>query len=243
MNEPIIRIFRSPYELAEKFAWELVERFGDSAKRKTPFSVVLSGGSTPELLYSVLGDHFSNSVAWDNVHFFWSDERCVPPDSLDSNYGMARARLFDKIHIPLTNIHRIRGEDDPQKEAQRYCGVIINNTSIRDGLPLFDVVILGLGEDGHTASIFPPGKELFFSETICVVEPHPVSNQKRITITGKVINNADSVVFLVTGKKKAEILEKIINKNAAASNFPASYVVPLYGKLSWLVDEEAGRLL
>jgi len=241
--DKIVKIFPTPYALAEKFAEELVIRMAESAKRKIPFSVVLSGGSTPELLYSVVGDHFSNSVSWEFVHFFWGDERCVPPDSYESNYGMSRRALLDKIKIPLSNIHRIRGEDDPEKEAYRYSEDISCNTRKRDGLPVFDLIILGLGEDGHIASIFPANKMLLNSDKICEVAVHPATLQKRISLSGRVINNADSVCFLVTGKKKAEIVESIINKNASAYNFPASSIVPVYGELVWFIDKEAARLV
>ena len=238
-----IKIFLSPYELAEKFAEELVKTITESAKKRKFFSIALSGGSTPEILFSVLGDHFSKSVPWEHVQFFWGDERCVPPDSRESNYGMAMRKFLEKIKIPASNIHRIIGEGDPEKEAFRYSEEISEYTVKRDGMPIFDLIILGLGEDGHTASIFPGNKELLDSSKICEVAVHPLTLQKRITLTGRVINNADSVNFLVTGAKKADIVEKIINKNPVAINFPAYFIVPVYGELRWLIDKEAGRLL
>jgi 6-phosphogluconolactonase len=238
-----INIFPSPYELAEKFAEEFISMIIESAKKKKPFSVALSGGSTPELLFSMLGDRFSNSVPWQYVHFFWGDERCLPPDNPESNYGMTRRILLEKIDIPSSNIHRIQGEDDPENEASRYSEEISDYTGKRDGLPIFDLIMLGLGEDGHTASIFPGHKELFNSDKICEVVVHPVTLQKRITLTGRVINNADSVTFLVTGIKKADIVDKIINKSPSALNFPAFYIVPVYGMLSWFIDGDAARLL
>lgn len=237
-----VKIFPSPYEMAEKFAEEMVQMINDSAKNSKPFSVALSGGSTPELLFSVLGDHFSRSANWESVHFFWGDERCVPPDHPESNYGMTKRKLISKIEIPVLNIHRIRGEDDPQKEALRYSEEISLNTRKRKEVPLFDLVLLGLGEDGHTASIFPGHLDLFDSDKVCEVAFHPVTLLKRITITGKVINNADNVIFLVTGKNKETIVEKILKNNQSAQNYPASYVVPAYGRLSWYLDQEAGKL-
>ena len=242
MNKEI-KIFSSPYDLAEKFAEELVGMINDSAQKKKPLSVSLSGGSTPELLFSLLGDRFSKSVPWEYVHFFWGDERCVPADNPDSNYGMTMKIFLEKIEIPSSNIHRIKGEEDSEKEAVRYSGEIINNTRKREGLPVFDMIILGLGVDGHTASIFPGNMDLIDSDKICEVTVDPVTLQKRITITGRVINNSDCVTFLVTGKKKAEIVKKIINKNPPNANFPASYIVPLRGKLRLFIDTEAARLL
>lgn len=241
--EKTVKIFASPYELAEKFAEGLVSLIADSVKRKTPFTIVLSGGSTPELLYSVLGDHFSASVSWDNVHFFWGDERCVPPGSRDSNYGMAGRALLSKINIPLANIHRIRGEEDAEKEAIRYSREISVHTRIKNGIPAFDLIILGLGEDGHTASVFPSNIGLMESEKICETAIHPVSRQKRVTITGRVINNAERVSFMVTGKNKAAIVERILNNRPEAVNYPASLIVPEYGILTWLLDKEAAELI
>jgi 6-phosphogluconolactonase len=207
------------------------------------FNVALSGGTTPELLYSVLGDHFSGAVNWNLVHFFWGDERCVPPENSDSNFGMTSRALIRKLTIPAQNIHRILGENDPEKEAQRYSREIRENTREKNGLPVFDLIILGLGEDGHTASIFPHSAHLLNSDKICEVAVHPVSRQSRITITGKVLNNADNVSFLVTGPKKAEIVASIINKHKSALNFPASAIVPTDGTLKWYLDKEAASLL
>jgi len=238
-----LNIFPTPYELAEKFAQEMVLMINESAKNRNPFTIALSGGTTPELLFSVIGDHFSKSVQWKFVQFFWGDERCVPADSSESNFGMTKRRLLDKIDIPSSNIHRIIGENDPESEAVRYSEEISCNTIHRNSLPVFDLVILGLGDDGHTASIFPDHPELFSSDKICEVAVHPLTNQRRITITGRVLNNAEALVFLVTGRKKAVIVENIIKKSPFAQNLPASYIVPVNGNLTWYIDKEAGTFL
>lgn len=238
-----VRIFRTPYELAEKFAGEMVLLIKQAAEVNIPLNVALSGGSTPELLFSILGDHYSNSAPWEFVRFYWGDERCVPPVSPDSNFGMAFRTLFKKIKIPERNIHRIYGEQEPVREAIRYSDLITNNIKIREGLPVFDIVLLGIGEDGHTASIFPGMNHLFNSDKICEVALHPVSHQKRITLTGRIINNADKIRFLVTGKNKASILKSILKKDESALNLPASLVVSDNGSIEWLIDSEAGSLL
>jgi len=238
-----VKIFSTPSELAEKFAEEWILWINEAEQKRKPISVALSGGSTPELLYSVLGEKYSGFVHWEYVHFFWSDERCVPPDSSDSNYQMTRNMLFDKILIPSSNIHRILGENDPECEALRYSDEIDSFTEKRNGLPLFDIIILGVGEDGHTASIFPGNLHLFNSEKTCEVAIHPVTLQKRITLTGRVINNANSVTILVTGRNKAAIVEKILHENPIAKDFPASYIVPSLGELRWFLDGEAGDLI
>jgi 6-phosphogluconolactonase len=229
--------------MAESFAGELAGKINEAAKRRQVLTVALSGGSTPNLLFSLLGDHFSKSVRWEFVHFFWGDERCVPPENEQSNFGMAYEKLFSKIVIPPENIHRIFGENNPDQEAERYSWEILSHTRKRDGLPVFNIIILGLGEDGHTASIFPGHSEMFNSAKICAVAVHPHTYQKRITITGKVINNADSVIFLVTGKKKAEVVEKVVRKSPCSEDLPASYICPVSGHLSWYLDVDSGSLL
>ena len=239
----ILKIYASPLELAEKFAEDMTSMIAESIKNAVPFTIALSGGTTPELLFKVMGENFAESVPWKFVHFFWGDERCVPPDNDESNYGMAQRKFLSRIEIPSGNIHRIRGEDDPENEAARYSLDILSSVRNRDRLPLFDLVILGLGEDGHTASIFPGHSELFDSDKICEVALHPVTGQKRITLTGRVINNADNVTFLVTGKTKAEIVEKMFKKDSSVINFPASFIVPVYGKLNWYIDRDAGIMI
>jgi 6-phosphogluconolactonase len=238
-----VNIFSTSSELAKTLAEDLIIRICEAGEKTKTISIALSGGSTPQLLYSILGEHYSNSAPWEYVQFFWGDERCVPGDHPESNYGMAKSNFFDKITIPASNIHRIRGDEDPAKEAIRYSGEILSNIPVRYGLPSFDIILLGLGEDGHTASIFPENMDLLFSDRICEVTVHPVSFQKRITVTGKVINNSGSVIFLVTGKKKAEIVSEVIKRTSSVNKFPASYIDPGHGELRWLIDIEAGRLL
>lgn len=235
--ERIVKIFSSPDELATACAGDLAEMINARPERK--YNIALSGGSTPELLYGILGHDYVSAVNWDHVHFFWGDERCVPPDSKESNYGMAKRMLFDEIKIPSKNIHRIHGEDDPQSEVIRYAEELSVNMRKRCGFPMFDLIILGLGEDGHTASIFPGNRRLLFSDRICETAVHPETGQMRITITGKVINNAGKVIFLVTGNKKAPVVEKLLKKRAEAVDLPANSVVPEYGRLEWYLDKEA----
>lgn len=238
-----IKIFSTPFKLAEKFAEEMVKMINISSGIKKTFTIALSGGSTPELLFTQIGNHFAGSVTWKDVHLFWGDERCVPPDNIESNYGMTKRLLIDKLEIPLCNIHRIMGENDPHNEIQRYSGEISAFTRSRNGMPVFDLVILGLGTDGHTASIFPGNTDLITSGKTCDIAFHPVTNQKRITLTARIINNADRVVFLVTGKSKAPVVEEIIKKSKSALKYPASYILPSGGSLEWYLDNEAAGLL
>ncbi len=239
----IIKIFPSPESLAESLALELINQIREADKRNSLFTIALSGGNTPKLLFSVMGDKFADSVNWLNVHFFWVDERCVPPDSNESNFNMASETLFKKLVITPVNIHRIRGENDPEKEAVRYSEEINDFTFKKNGLPFLNVVLLGLGEDGHTASIFPGDERLFRTDKICVRTIHPATGQKRITMTGNVINNAGQILFLVTGRYKADIARKVIEKDHCEQLFPAQLVFPTGGTLNWYLDDEAGALL
>jgi 6-phosphogluconolactonase len=238
-----IRIFESPEELAAECANEIAQLIKGHADNNKTFTIALSGGSTPGLLFTKLGEEYSKKVQWKHVHFFWGDERCVPPGHSESNFGMTMSTLLSKIDIPSENVHRIKGEDEPEKEALRYSDEISRFAESKDGFPSFSLVILGMGEDGHTASIFPGNSELLNSDKICDVAVHPVSGQKRITITGRVINNAESVYFLVTGKKKQAVLEKILNSRPSAKSYPAFFIEPVDGCLSWYIDSEAAELL
>jgi 6-phosphogluconolactonase len=239
--EDMLKILGSSEETASALADELARHINMSALEK-PFSIALSGGSTPKLLFQALAARHRDSVDWGKVRLFWVDERCVPPDDPESNYGMTRDVLLEKIEIPPGNVHRIRGEEDPDSEAVMYSEVIERSVVRKNERPFFDVVLLGLGEDGHTASIFPGNEYLFSEVETCVVAVNPYSGQKRITITGRIINNAGMVIFLVSGKKKAEIVNKIIN-GAGKAEYPADYVKPVDGNVIWYLDDEAASLV
>lgn len=240
--ETIIKISENAHDLAAALAGELSEMINKAAFRKKPMTIALSGGSTPRLLFSFLGDNYSRNTDWNYVHFFWGDERCVSPEDADSNFGMTKKVLLDKIKIPRSNIHRIKGEFIPEKEAVRYSGEIKKITRAGNNLPIFDLIILGLGDDGHTASIFPQNRELLFSDKICEVAIHPVNGQKRVTLTGPVINNAENIIFLVTGAGKAKVVADII-ENPGGVSYPAASVEPSHGTLKWYLDLDAASML
>jgi 6-phosphogluconolactonase len=238
-----VNIFRDALELSEALATQLINQVKGDQKDDRSFTVALPGGNTPVIFFSVLTEKYSTSIDWNNIHFFWGDERCVHPDDPESNYGLARKILLNKISVPKINIHRIRGEDDPQKEAKRYSDVIKTYTRSVNSLPSFDLMILGLGNDGHTASIFPGNIVSFSSRKLCEVAVHPCSGQKRITITGKVINNSRRIIFLVAGESKARVIEDIFNEKPAATLYPASYVIPVSGNAAWMLDENAAKMI
>lgn len=239
MNSKVI-ISKSHEELLEHFAGILV---GGLKNRNDHYNIALSGGSTPKLLNKYLAEKCRFGISWEKIKFFWGDERCVPPDDDESNYKMSYETLLSKIDIPAENIFRIHGENDPEKESARYSEILKHNIPSFNDLPEFDLVMLGLGEDGHTASIFGNSISLFETGNLCAAAGHPLTRQKRITLTGTVINNARQVVFLVAGKSKMSVVDTILNKKTGFDRLPASYVNPDHGELIWLLDEQAAGLL
>lgn len=237
MNSKII-VSKNIDELSEHFAGILVHGVDASINF---FNIALSGGSTPKAVFDYLTVNYKSKIDWQKVKLFWGDERYVPPDNPESNYKMTYESLISRIEIPPQNIFRIHGENNPVEEAKNYANVIAGNVPINNSLPQFDLIMLGLGEDAHTASIFPDRLELLESDNICATVEHPSTKQKRITLTGKVINNSAKVVFLVTGKNKSKIVDTILNKRSGYELLPASFINPTDGELIWLLDSEAAK--
>jgi 6-phosphogluconolactonase len=209
---------------------------------KGRFSVAVSGGSTPLRLYEILGSTFRNDIPWDRTEIFWADERCVPPDHGDSNYKGVHDALLSRIDIPAANIHRIKGEMSSEEGAREY-EEELKRYFVNSGSCAFDLVILGLGEDGHTASLFPGSPSL--SEVTRVAVPVYVEKLRswRITLTIPVLNNGSSILFLVTGLKKAGILKEILGDSGNIQRYPAGLISPVAGKVTWLIDREASSEL
>lgn len=240
MSNNHIHIAATNPAVAESFAKWLVEWL----KGRTFTTIALSGGSTPKLLFSLLAQLYNHDIDWSGIHLFWGDERCVPPNHGESNFGMTKTLLLDHINIPAANVHRVRGEDEPTTEAIRYGAEISAVVPSKNGLPAFDLIILGMGEDGHTASIFPHQMELLEDTNICGVAIHPESGQKRVTLNGPVINNAHQIVFLVTGNGKAEKVKTILNKEEGYLAYPAAHIsVQDEATPSWFLDKAAASLL
>jgi len=231
-----VQIGNSVDEVSEYFVQLLINKVNSS---KDFFSIALSGGSTPKSIFDYLAAHHHNTIDWRKIKIFWSDERCVPPSDTESNFKMANDSLLSKIQIPAANIFRIKGEHDPQLEADRYSSVILNHIKVKNDYPRLDMIMLGLGEDGHTASIFPTQKKLLNSDKIYAVAVHPETGKKRITLTGNVINNAANIVFIATGKNKSDVAGKIIKQKGNYKDYPASSIIPKDGDLYWLLDKDA----
>lgn len=232
-----VRFFSKPEKIFNAIAKEIVKLTENSDQKI--FDIALSGGNSPKGLFKRLSEKYADQIPWERIRFWWGDERCVSPDDEQSNYKMALEYLFSNISIPEKNIHRIKGEADPKEEALRYAQEIEDSLTARDETPVFDIIILGLGDDGHTASIFPDQLELFEEKQRCAVALHPITKQKRITITGNVLNNANQIFFLVTGKNKALPVSEILNQSEAAKLLPAHYISPKNGKVIWFLDEAA----
>ena len=223
---------------------ELVARnFADWLVQHIPpgnaFHWALSGGSTPKILFDLLAREYATRLPWSDIHFWWGDERCVPPDHAESNFRMTQERLLGPLHIPSENVHRIKGETIPFQESARYGESIEHHLNEVKGWPVFDLIMLGMGSDGHTASIFPHQMELLEASTICAVATHPESGQKRVSLTGHVLNAAKQVAFLVTGPSKTEKVAAIFGQTEEASLYPAAYIKAPQGQVHWFMDEAA----
>jgi len=231
---PFIHTSKTPEDLADAFALQLISWVNETAVNT--FHLALSGGKTPSLLFSILAEKYSHEVPWRKIHFWWGDERMVAPYDPESNFGVVNKLLFWKIGVSQNQIHRINGEADPIEEVNRYSLEIKTLVPMMENWPVFDLVMLGLGDDGHTASIFPDQMELLVSDAITGIAFQPVTGQKRITLTGKVLNTAKRVAFLISGTSKARIFNEIIQHSENSQVYPAAHIHP-DGELHWFGDE------
>jgi 6-phosphogluconolactonase len=241
MSTPAAYVFPDNQTVAEKFAEWMNQWCNEQTGDK--ITIALSGGSTPKVLFKVLAEKYADSMPWEKIHFFWGDERCVPPDDDDSNYKMTNELLLQPIGFPAEQTHRVLGEIDPQVAAEKYEELIEEVVDQVDGWPVFDLMILGMGGDGHTASIFPHEIHLLDSEKVCAVATHPESGQKRVSLTGKAINGSRQICFLVTGDSKKEKIYEIFKKEGVYLDYPAAHIEAKNGQLSWNLDEAAVALL
>lgn len=224
------------------FACEFIRYLREHSGKGRQLHIAISGGSTPLALFRQLAGETCREE-WSDVQLYWVDERCVSPDDRESNYGNAREALLEPLALPEGQIHRIRGEENPQKEAYRYGEMLLRQLPVENGFPVFDWIWLGVGTDGHTASIFPNQIELWTAGSPCIVASHPVTGQQRISLSGGVINEARRVSFIATGKEKAEVVREIFFKEGRYMEYPAFYVVPVSDNLEWYLDQEATKLL
>jgi 6-phosphogluconolactonase len=233
-------VHETPDELARAAAREFVTRAEEAINTLGRFAVVLAGGSTPKTTYEALARDYSGELDWGRVHVFFGDERTVPPDHEDSNYRMAYEALLSRV--PVGGVHRMHGELPPAEAAAAY------EEELRgffgpDGVPAFDLILLGIGEDGHTASLFPETSALDVTDRWVVANPVLKLETTRLTLTVPAINAAKAVAFLVAGEGKAETLKEILQGEVDPRAYPAKFIRPEGGDLTWMVDRAAASLL
>lgn len=241
-----ILVVANPDELSLRAADEFVRQAREAVQAKGFFTVVLSGGSTPRGLYTVLAsDEYRERVPWSKVHLFWGDERCVSPEHLDSNYRMSRELLLDKVPIPNENIHRMPAEqEDHVHAAMEYEQTIRVFFHPEPGeLPRFDLIVLGMGEDGHTASLFPWTSALGERDHFVSANYIEKLGAYRLTLTVPLINQAAEVMFLISGESKALVLKEVLQGEYQPQRFPSQLIRPVNGRLLFIVDRMAASML
>ena len=241
--KPDIRIFKDAENLSRAAAIIFTQQAVKSISKRDRFLVALNGGNTPIRLFQMLATDFHDQVDWNKVHIFWGDERCVLPEDAGSSYGQAQEVLLSRVPIPASNIHRVKGELGPMETSKEYAITLKRFASPPLAWPRFDLVYLGMGEDGHTASLFP-GSPLDVAEAVIpVTAQYQDRPANRVTLTPAVFNSARLVAFMVTGKKKADTLAKVLSESYNPAQYPAQRIKPKDGELIWLVDEEAASKL
>lgn len=236
---PRVRIHEDAERVARAAAALVVEASAEASETSGRFSIALAGGSTPKRVYELLAsEEFGAQVDWNTWHVFFGDERCVPPDDPESNYRMANETLLARVPIPRENIHRIRGEGDAVANARVYEDEL-RGYFVGETWPAFDLVLLGMGDDGHTASLFPGTDALREQDAWVTANWVERLNQFRITLTVPAINHAERVAFVVTGGAKSARLREVLRDEGEPARLPAQLIKPASGRLAWLVDEAA----
>jgi len=243
---PELHIFADAQELVQAAAQLFLQLGQRAIAERKRFLVALSGGSTPKALYATLTSaHIAHRLDWTKVHFFFGDERGVPPEHPESNFGLAQTMLFEPLQIPPSSIHRMQGEQSPEAAAINYERILRQLTATpEDQWPVLDLVLLGMGDDGHTASLFPGTPAVTEPTRWVVPGSAPQGTRSRITITLGVINHASVILFLVTGRNKAPVVQRILERSADdPSPYPAASVQPEHGRLLWYLDRAAAAEL
>jgi 6-phosphogluconolactonase len=247
---PNVEVSATASELIKAAAHRFVSAASAAMESSGRFAVALSGGSTPLALYETLANaEYAPRVDWARVHVFWGDERCVAPDAAGSNYRMAREALLDHVPLPPENVHRIHGEDAPLAAAERYEQLIRTSFATLAGAPRaapgsrFDLVLLGLGANGHTASLFPQLHAVREQARWVMAENVESVQMWRVTLTPVILNAAAEIIFLVSGAEKAAVLRQVLFGARDVDEFPAQVIAPRDGRLRWMVDAAAAAEL
>ena len=238
-----IRVFKDPERLSHDAATLFTEQTAKAIEERGRFLVTLNGGSTPNRLFQLLAMEYREKVDWDKVHVFWGDERCVSPDDPESSYGQARGVFLSHVPIPDSNIHRVNTDLGPAEASRDYSLTLKDFASPPLEFPRFDLVYLGMGEDGHTASLFPGSPVDVTEPTLSVTAHYQDRPANRVTLTQLVFNEARMVAFMVTGDRKAVTLAEVLSDRYNPAQYPAQRISPKNGTLIWLVDEDAAEKL
>ncbi|MBI9045586.1 MAG: 6-phosphogluconolactonase [Anaerolineaceae bacterium] len=240
----LLKIFKSKNQLYSEAQKFLIKSAKQAVKEKGRFFLVLSGGGTPIPLYDLLTtSEASRKISWKNVHLFWGDERCVPPDHEESNYGQAKKHLLDKISIPINQIHRIMGELAPEEAANQYNKEIALLAGEKKKWPSFDLVILGLGTDGHVASVFPRSEMDVSTASFAIEGDYQGRPAKRVSLSIAAISQAKKILFLVSGLEKADALARTMEGEINMENWPVHRLVSSNADMVWFVDQTAAAKL
>ncbi len=241
---PDIRIFDDLDALSQGAASVFVEASLEATGDRGRFLVALSGGTTPVSLYEMLAKPpFRERVDWALTHAFWGDERCVPVEDLENTYRQVYDILLRQVPIPAANIHRVKTELEPQAAASDYALILKRYAAAPLAWPRFDLALLGMGSDGHTASLFPGSTDAESAPVLAVTGHYEDRPAERVTLSAEVFNSARAVMFLVSGESKAEILKRVLYGESQPQVLPAQRIHPKDGKLIWMVDRAAARLL
>jgi 6-phosphogluconolactonase len=233
--------------LARRAAQYLVEMTGEAVARNGLARIAISGGSTPKAAFQLLADQgqpWFSRMPWNKLELYWVDERTVPPDDADSNYRMTREALLDRVPLKPEQVHRMEGELEPEAAAARYESNLRNEFRLEGAeMPRFDLVALGMGDDGHTASIFPHTEAIHAMGRLVTANQVPQKQTWRITLTWPVINRASSVFFLIGGEDKASVLSEVLTGPRDVERFPSQLIWPASGILTLFLDKAAASLL
>ena len=241
--KPELRVFRNTEELSRHASELFVERAAQSVRKRGQFLVALNGGSTPARSFQLLASEYRDQVDWSKTHIFWGDERLVPPDNSESSFGQASTLFLQHVPIPDTNIHRIHAELEPEDSANQYARILKQFAAPMLEFPRFDLVYLGMGEDGHTASLFPGSPSDVTAPVMAVTAHYQDRPARRVTLTPVVFNQARLIAFMAAGEKKANTLSEVLSGRYQPELYPAQRIEPKDGKVIWLVDEDAASKL
>ncbi len=246
-TEVTVKVYPAPTDVARAAAALFASAAAEAVKARGVAKLAISGGSTPKTMLQMLASQdepFLKTVPWDKIELFWVDERCVGPEDPESNYGMTKTAMLDRVPLPAERIHRMEGELDPEVGASKYEAEIRNTFKLEGAeTPTFDLVLLGMGPDGHTASLFPHTEALDEMARICVANHVPQKDSYRVTLTWPVINQGRTVAFLIEGAGKADVLKEVFLGAYQPETYPSQLIRPASGRLTLLLDEASSAKL